>query len=335
MQTIDQMIKPRKNRPQTTLVLGAGASRSVSYAHKGGHPSPLDTDFFDLLQRLTPTRTDRASVDAVLAQVRELPHEYWRSMERAFYTLQLRAYLNQKLTAIAPKITDKDVVGAFATCVQSLLRKAHGKHKCDDHAWVLQAMHKDDTVISFNYDLVAERAIRGMAEDRGVAFSPSLYALEDNRAFGDIPKILKLHGSSNWRLKSDGVIEVRMNSWDDLDVTPGYRGDQGTGTVFPIFLPFWDKRIEEKPWLPLWQTAFRRLKETKRMIVWGYSLPQTDLKAQQLFGLALASKAPDLVVIDPSPATRERWRSLLPKARYWEYDNMRDFRSQSPLWWKR
>jgi hypothetical protein len=272
-------------------------------------------------------------VNAVLSQVRELPHEYWRSMERAFYTLQLRAYLNQKLTAMTPKVTDTDVVGAFATCVQSLLRKAHGKHKCADHAWMLEALHKNDTVISFNYDLVAERAIRETAEDRGVIFTPSLYALEDDRTSADIPKILKLHGSSNWRLKDDGAIEVRMNSWADLDTTPGYRGDRGKGIAFPIFLPFWDKRIEERPWLPLWQTAFKRLQETKQMVVWGYSLPQTDLKAQQLFGLALASKVLDLCVIDPSPATRERWRSLLPKARYWEYENIKDFRLQAPHWW--
>jgi hypothetical protein len=37
---------------RVTLVLGAGASRGVSYAHQGRIPSPLDGDFFDLLQRL-------------------------------------------------------------------------------------------------------------------------------------------------------------------------------------------------------------------------------------------------------------------------------------------
>jgi hypothetical protein len=44
----------------TMLVLGAGASRAVSYAHQGEMLSPLDSDFFDLLQRLAGRRKSRA-----------------------------------------------------------------------------------------------------------------------------------------------------------------------------------------------------------------------------------------------------------------------------------
>jgi hypothetical protein len=92
-----------------------------------------------------------------------------------------------------------------------------------------------------------------------------------------------------------------------------YRGHDGTGTEFPIFLPFWDKRIEKRPWLDMWQLAYRRLKKTKRLIVWGYSLPETDIKAQQLFHLSLGGRAIDICVIDPAAKTRKRWRKLLPK----------------------
>jgi CHASE2 domain-containing sensor protein len=45
-----------KRRRRIALVLGAGASRAVSYAHLGQVPSPLDSDFFDLLQRLNPRK---------------------------------------------------------------------------------------------------------------------------------------------------------------------------------------------------------------------------------------------------------------------------------------
>ena len=110
-----------------TLILGAGASRSVSYAYRGGFPSPLDADFFDLLQRLKPSEDDREAVLFVLDQVKRLPHEYWRSLERSFYTLHLRALMAGKLTTNIPPIKDSDVVRNFARCVQSLLRKAHGK----------------------------------------------------------------------------------------------------------------------------------------------------------------------------------------------------------------
>ena len=36
----------------------------------------------------------------------------------------------------------------------------------------------------------------------------------------------------------------------------------------------------------------------------------------------------------PSHATRERWRQLLPKARYWEYDGIRDFKKEASSWWE-
>jgi len=40
-----------------------------------------------------------------------------------------------------------------------------------------------------------------------------------------------------------------------------------------------------------------------------------------------------LCVIDPSQATRDRWRELLPNAQYWEYDDIKAFKSATPAWW--
>jgi hypothetical protein len=322
----------KPNDVATTVILGAGASRSVSYAHQSASPSPLDADFFDLLQRAEPSVDDLSAVQEVLTDVRTLPPDYWRSMERSFYTLQLRAYIAEKLTGIAQSPTDQKVISDFARCVQCLLRKAHGKDTCTYHQELLNRLGRNDTVISFNYDLVAERALRPTAEQRSIEFDRSLYGFgESSRR--NLPPILKLHGSSNWRFHTNAQLEVRTKSWDDFDSKPGYRGHVGVGTEFPIFLPFWDKRIEKRPWLDLWKKAYKRLSASQRIIVWGYSLPQTDIKAQHLFDLSLGTRQIDLCVIDPSPVTRERWRRLLPKARYWGYDRIEDFRAQKPPWW--
>jgi hypothetical protein len=53
------------DRLPRAVVLGAGASRSVSYAHEREQPSPLDSDFFDLLNRLEPHTEDIAAVQFV------------------------------------------------------------------------------------------------------------------------------------------------------------------------------------------------------------------------------------------------------------------------------
>src|ERR1019366_5230341 len=138
----------------TVVVLGAGASRGVSYADNSSFPSPLDYDFFDLLQRLNPRTGDLKAVKDVLEDVAVLPREYWRSFERAFYTLQLRAYLSEKLRFAGPYKQDTRVVTDFALCIHALLREAHGKKtRCEYHESILAALEGNDSVMSFNYDL--------------------------------------------------------------------------------------------------------------------------------------------------------------------------------------
>jgi hypothetical protein len=155
------------------IVLGAGASRGVSYSDRGGIQSPLDSDFFDLLQRLEPAKQDARAVQSVITKVQALPYDCWRSMERAFYTLHLRAYMLAKLEEDEDEVdedADKDVIRNFARCIQAVLRKAHGKQVCDHHRRLWAPLCATDTILSFNYDLVAERAIRQKAEKQKAGF---------------------------------------------------------------------------------------------------------------------------------------------------------------------
>jgi hypothetical protein len=323
---------PTEPKERITIVLGAGASRGVSYAHQGEMPSPLDYDFFDLLQRLTPRKNDVESRERVLKAVSTLPHSYRASMEKSFYTLQLKAYLSEKLAG-KPR-TDEEVIRDFARCIQALLRNAHGKKRCDYHRKILSRLHRQDTVISFNYDLVPERALIETAEKRRVDFGNWCYGLDTSPVNDDLPLILKLHGSSNWKVAGENEFKGTITKdWAAFDVRPSYSRFKGDGTVFPIFLPFWDKRIEQGVWQEVWQTAYSRLRKTTTLIVWGYSLPSTDIKAQLLFELA-AHKLERFCVIDPARATRERWREVVPDALYWEYNYVHEFLKYPPTWWK-
>lgn len=325
----------KERQGDVTFVLGAGASRSVSYARKTDVPSPLDRDFFDLLQRLEPLEKDANAARWVLKKMLTLPFEYRRSLERAFYTLHLQSYLRRKLTGSLEKTAEEEVVGNFARAIVALLRKAHGTHTCENHEHLLQGLGRNDAIITFNYDLVVERALRSHAEANAVVFAPEIYRLNTN---GDpvphFPQILKLHGSVNWRMKAGDQFHVRTTAWDNFDDTPGYRGS-GEGTRFPIFLPFWDKQVEREPWLPLWQNAHLQLKKSRYIVVWGFSIAPTDVKARELFNISISKGGTNkrLCVIDPSQATRDRWRELLPYAQYWEYDNIKGFLSAPPPWW--
>lgn len=322
-----------KREESATFVLGAGASRSVSYAACSDVQSPLDRDFFDLLQRLAPREKDEPAVEWVRDQIGTLPFEYRRSLEKTFYTLHLRSYLRRKLTG-ATMDQEENVIGNFARAVVAVLRKAHGTETCQYHQWLFAGLSRHDAIISFNYDLVVERALRADAKRRGSSFSPTIYRLADHKSVSKLPKVLKLHGSVNWRLVNK-KIEVRTKSWEDLAIGPGYRGYSGEGTRFPIFLPFWDKRVTDEPWLPIWRKAHQQLGRTSYIIVWGFSLPWTDVKVRELFAISVADGGDGkrLCVIDPSQATRDRWRELLPNAQYWEYPAIEAFRASPPSWW--
>jgi hypothetical protein len=315
-----------------TILLGAGASRGASYLSGPCFPSVLDNDFFDLLHKLPSGKHDSAVRD-VLDWRRSLPTDSQNSLERAFYMLQTRAYLSEKFTSKkVTRPTDDMVVAQFARCVTALLRHAHGISTCSFHQEVFRRLGAGDAIVSFNYDLVAERALRSRAEPLGVSFN-WLYGLDSKPAPFDFPMLLRLHGSSNWRMGSDEQIRVRTKAWSELGISPRYRGDQGTGTIFPIFLPFWDKRIEREPWLKIWKAAYFSLKHTDELVVWGYSLPLSDIKARQLFGLAMNGRPFRLYVIDPSPETRNRWHTLFPLAEYSEFIGVAEFLNDPPKSW--
>ena len=76
-------------------------------------------------------------------------------------------------------------------------------------------------------------------------------------------KLLKLHGSINWKTNNDG--SSNMESF--------------------IVPPTWNKsdsRIKN-----LWRIAHEELKSAKRIIVIGYSFPETDIYVKSLLALAL------------------------------------------------
>jgi hypothetical protein len=207
--------------PSLTLILGAGASRGVSYANPGEFPSPLDGDFFDLLQRLKPPSEDRAAVDFILEEVSVLPAEFRRSMERSFYTLHLRAYLRRKFSD-CDKSEEEKLVGCFAHATEALLRESHGKQICEHHKKIIAKLGEHDAVISFNYDLVIDRALRPVAEAKKVPFGGQIYRFAGSPAHDlPIPRLFKLHGSSHWRLREE-TLSMTIAKWEDFDIQPHY-----------------------------------------------------------------------------------------------------------------
>ena len=345
--------------PVVTVILGAGASRDVSYA-RGGEgcsggdlgpkmPSPLDNDFFDLLQQLeaqTQAGTTKEAMKRIIDKVLHWSGDpLWQSMEKMFCSLHVSAVLGHKLFAPELKDPAKELVNDFLSSIRALLNEAHGTRACFKHHMILQNLFGEDAVMTFNYDFVVERMFAGPPGRKPIntyPFGEWFYGFCERPKDTPIhiPTLYELHGSVNWELREDehGEVKDARKSWPstwgelareiDYSVTGRLGCDSDANWRAPVLLPYWDKRIEKGLWLKIWKAAAAQLRRTSGLIVWGYLLPTTDLKAREL--LRLAFEAPEaklrkVTVIDPSRETQDRWRRMFLSRQFWRFDSYEEF----------
>lgn len=147
---------------------------------------------------------------------------------------------------------------------------------------------REDTVITFNYDLVLDDALWR------VGFRPE-YHLKEAEIEGDqapLVSILKLHGSTNWQVCSECKHVVISRS-----KTTGFPLDYRSRTChkcnkghFQLLLvpPSWDKTEHQDLMRPVWEAASEALNKATRICIIGYSMPEADAFFQYLITLGLA-----------------------------------------------
>lgn len=352
-----------QSQPVISVILGAGASRDVSYATGDGCSggdlgpsmrSPLDGDFFDLLQQLA-THVEESEAKESMRRIIDKVVNWksqplWRSMEGMFYNLHVSAVLEHKLyLADRPPDPARQLVNDFLRSIRRLLGEAHGTRVCVRHQLLLRQLYATDAVLTFNYDFVAERALAerfGAKPFVGTPFGDWFYGLSQRSEAhpNDIPTLYKLHGSLNWQLKEDArgetqnAREIWPGTWSEFAQELGYVGEEPDGYCRadklrrpPILLPYWEKRVEKGLWLKIWRAAADQLLRTGLLIIWGYSLPTTDLKARQLFTLAFPrqSRLNAIIVIDPSADTQERWRTMFLSKPFLRFSSFDEFEKYS------
>jgi hypothetical protein len=168
-------------------------------------------------------------------------------------------------------------------------------------------LHPGDRVITFNYDLGIERALR----------STGLWNIGSGYGFsiecGEQPspvEVLKLHGSTNWRKvyfggKTSGPFVLNRNSLGDrpaiysrrdLDylgypdfVDPLCSGFKTAANSPAMILPalpkiFWSETSFGREWKPFWDHLWCRaecaLEKADELVIIGYSLSAVDLRAR-------------------------------------------------------
>jgi hypothetical protein len=199
--------------------------------------------------------------------------------------------------------------------------------------------NKVNRVITFNYDDILET----------FAVAQKLIAISDLRIFsaeGERPEeslskssnrapiVLNLHGSIRWRVTPEDFQRLfeNENGTDANEVTVRYKevtsaSSWGKGDHALIVPPMPNKPVLKIGFLrTLWTLAFEYLVEAEELVVVGYSFPNQDDQARQLF-LALQNKKTNLkriVVVDPDSSVVSKVQELfgLSKVEYKYFNSL-------------
>lgn len=189
-----------------------------------------------------------------------------------------------------------------------------------------KSINKEDSLLTFNYDLALERALWEEARwtpNEGYVGVSDFEFPEDKARLNQSPiRLLKLHGSLNWlppqilpkenlRITLDNLecwgffFENMQNILKRQPKSPsgaatkelslGYAG----GIDRYWFLPSYVKPFDSKSELQdIWKEGSKIFKGTTHLIVIGYSFPKEDRNTKSLFELSLSKKC-EITVIDP------------------------------------
>jgi hypothetical protein len=173
---------------------------------------------------------------------------------------------------------------------------------------------RQDTIISFNYDLLVEESCRNLGIPIGYGFQVS----RDRSAHGLIApakdtklQILKLHGSVNWvnfaehlwspeekARRSQPLALGEQEDWELGDDWPGPRVFEDYAEVrkrgfSPLLLaPTWRKdfaadQYARADFSSVWDAAVAALRTATNVIILGYSVPNTDQHFRYLLAAGL------------------------------------------------
>ena len=330
---------------KTVLLVGAGATLAEAIPKKPSlkKTPPLDATFFERCKLVFPSilRSTKSYLKTSYGIDVDAGASSYR-MEEVFnylYSDAMRSDASEEAVEAYSSLTRAymRVIGETTDWLSGTSRSGVGA--------LLKGLFKNDpqldlSIITFNQDLVIEKAVEQMVslqeystidwdieEAYGIRFQLTQeLSGSDSDPFesgsGVSIPILKLHGSLNWfyrvRSGADPKNAVRQPPAGRLlclnDKAIRRQLVIGSGPARRDLIPFVVPPIYEKAARyqqviePAWAEARRRLQQANRLIIFGYSFPETDFAARSLFKASFVQNHDLEVVhvIDPSPAMAAR-----------------------------
>lgn len=155
-----------------------------------------------------------------------------------------------------------------------------------------------NTIISFNYDTIVEEALTSMEigftygfDAKDATYQTSHLKLDDLGI-----KLLKLHGSANWARAND-----QNNSEGNLTVHDSYFELTKLNATPDLIPPTWRKNFDGGL-ETIWTHALKAIESATRIIVIGFSVPETDTHFKYLMAAGLQDNisSRDIVFVNPA-----------------------------------
>jgi hypothetical protein len=178
-------------------------------------------------------------------------------------------------------------------------QSSHYWHNCPQHELHLAIMcgcfslppnGRRNTFITFNYDLLVEDALNslGISFDYGipmdsVSFEDMAGPLQPQHP---VLSVLKLHGSVNWSLRQPSEFRQWPRSFPRMRSFGDYDRLSAAGEIPLLTPPTW-RKVFSAPLSSVWDAAVVALKTATRVVILGYSVPETDHHFKYLLAAGL------------------------------------------------
>ncbi|AXR70068.1 SIR2 family protein [Leptospira mayottensis] len=162
----------------------------------------------------------------------------------------------------------------------------------------------NNTFLSFNYDTVLENSIwnLGYKVNYGIKGFDALSELHDSNTG---IKVLKLHGSINWKLKpgSSGLFIQAFRNYDEASKSKGDR------ILLP---PTWQKTFSGHLQF-VWNNAISAISTATRLVIIGFSIPETDIHFKYLLSAGLQDNISLREILFVNPMEEEEFTTKVKK----------------------